>query len=40
MRTSRVRSASRLWFRMSATARTAFAAWGRWRSALAPILPF
>ncbi len=39
MTTSRVRSSSRLWFRMSATARAAFVAWSRWRSALAPILP-
>src|SRR5262245_57933262 len=40
MTTTRVRSASRLWFRMSAAARAAFVAWSRWRSALAPILPF
>ena len=40
MRTTRVRSASRLWFRLGATARSASLAWLRWRSALLPILPF
>jgi hypothetical protein len=35
-----VRSASRLWFRMDATARSLSLAWLRWRSALLPILPF
>ena len=35
-----VRSASRLWFRMDATARSVSMAWLRWRSALTPILPF
>ena len=40
MRTRQVRSASRLWFRMNATARSASMTWIRWRSALMPILPF
>jgi hypothetical protein len=35
-----VRTASRLWFRMDATARSLSLAWLRWRSTLAPILPF
>jgi len=34
-----VRSASRLWFRMDARARSLSMAWLRWRSALLPILP-
>ncbi len=34
-----VRTASRLWFRMDAAARSASLAWFRWRLALAPILP-
>lgn len=40
MTTIPVRSANRLWFRMSAAARAAFLTWSRWRSALTPILPF
>ena len=40
MRTTRVRSASRLWFRMNATVRSASMAWIQWRSAFLPILPF
>ena len=35
----RVRTASRLWFRMDATVRSASLAWLRWRLVLAPILP-
>jgi hypothetical protein len=35
-----VRTASRMWFRMSAAARSAHASFYRWRWALSPILPF
>lgn len=40
MKTIPVRTASRLWYRMDATARSVSLAWMRWRSALTPILPF
>jgi hypothetical protein len=41
MRRIRVRTASRLWFRLDATARAVALACLRWRSgALAPFLPF
>jgi hypothetical protein len=36
----RVRAASRLWYRLDATARTAAHVYLRWRSSLAPLLPF
>lgn len=40
MKTTPVRSASRLWYRIDATLRSATVAWMRWRTALTPILPF
>ena len=39
MKTVPVRTASRLWFRIDAAARSASLAWCRWRLAFAPILP-